>query len=66
MNNTPLKEAIIASPNISKVVYIANVFPKVQNDLPTKLLGIEQETLYFLIKLNKPGRLLHPLRSQSA
>ncbi|HZD36318.1 MAG TPA: patatin-like phospholipase family protein [Nitrososphaeraceae archaeon] len=39
LSNTPLKEVYRASPSTSKLVYIANLFPKTQTDLPSNLFG---------------------------
>jgi len=38
LSNTPLREVIEASPNHDKKVYVVNLFPRVQRDLPQSLL----------------------------
>lgn len=37
LNNTPLREAINASPILDKIVYIVNLFPHVQEELPRSM-----------------------------
>ncbi|HZD36541.1 MAG TPA: patatin-like phospholipase family protein [Nitrososphaeraceae archaeon] len=39
LSNTPLKEVYLASPSTRKLVYITNLFPKTQTDLPSNLFG---------------------------
>ena len=40
LSNTPLREVIDASPKNHKRVYIINLFPKIQNELPTNMFDI--------------------------
>jgi NTE family protein len=40
LSNTPLREVIDASPKNHKRVYIVNLFPKIQRELPTNMLDI--------------------------
>jgi NTE family protein len=40
LSNTPLREVIDASPKKHKRVYIINLFPKIQNELPTNMFDI--------------------------
>ena len=40
LSNTPLREVIGASPKNHKRVYIINLFPKIQNELPTNMFDI--------------------------
>ena len=40
LSNTPLREVIDASPKKDKKVYIVNLFPRIQEDLPTNLMEI--------------------------
>jgi NTE family protein len=40
LSNTPLREVINASPRRDKIVYIVNLFPRVQKELPTNMLDI--------------------------
>lgn len=40
LSNTPLREVIDSSPRRDKKVYIVNLFPRVQNELPKNLLEI--------------------------
>jgi NTE family protein len=40
LSNTPLREVINASPRNHKIVYIVNLFPKYQNDLPKNMFDI--------------------------
>jgi NTE family protein len=40
LSNTPLREVIDASPKNHKRVYIVNLFPKIQRELPTNMFDI--------------------------
>lgn len=40
LSNTPLREVIDASPKNNKIVYIVNLFPKNQKELPTNMFDI--------------------------
>jgi NTE family protein len=40
LSNTPLREVIDASPKNDKRVYIVNLFPKIQRELPTNIFDI--------------------------
>ena len=40
LSNTPLREVINASPKNHKIVYIVNLFPKYQKDLPKNMFDI--------------------------
>jgi NTE family protein len=40
LSNTPLREVIDASPKNHKRVYIINLFPKIQRELPTNMFDI--------------------------
>lgn len=40
LSNTPLREVIDASPKNHKRVYIVNLFPKIQEELPTNMFDI--------------------------
>ena len=40
LSNTPLREVIDASPKNHKIVYIVNLFPKNQKELPTNMFDI--------------------------
>lgn len=40
LSNTPLREVIDASPKNHKRVYIVNLFPKIQKELPTNMFDI--------------------------
>jgi NTE family protein len=40
LSNTPLREVIDASPKNHKRVYIVNLFPKIQRELPTNIFDI--------------------------
>lgn len=40
LSNTPLREVIDASPKNHKLVYIVNLFPKIQRELPTNMFDI--------------------------
>jgi NTE family protein len=40
LSNTPLREVIDASPKNRKRVYIVNLFPKIQKELPTNMFDI--------------------------
>ncbi|MGH9974807.1 MAG: patatin-like phospholipase family protein [Nitrososphaeraceae archaeon] len=40
LSNTPLREVIDASPKNHKRVYIVNLFPKIQSELPTNMFDI--------------------------
>jgi NTE family protein len=44
LSNTPLREVIDESPKNNKLVYIVNVFPKIQEELPMHILDIWHRT----------------------
>lgn len=40
LSNTPLREVIDASPKCDKRVYMINLFPRVQDDIPTNMMDV--------------------------